>query len=115
MKSKDIPMQSTDLPHPGLAVVGLKMGTTWPQGCNPQMYTIKVHRQDSVLSSICLPCHTVTSQKMAADGMDVAGASLPLLGGPSWNTSPPSTPVKVPLNLHGPCQMSLPLSCLAAN
>lgn len=49
MKSKDVPMQSSDLPQRGPAAVGLNMRTAWPQSCNPKMQTIKVHRQGPCL------------------------------------------------------------------
>lgn len=64
-----------------------------------------------VLSSVCRP---LPHSDQPEDGRWWHGHGwglLALLGGPSWNTFLPSTPVKVPLNLHGPCTASLMPCC----
>lgn len=89
---------------------GFKICTTWPQGYNPKMQTIRAHRQGPCLI-LCLspPCPTATSQKRVTDGMNMGGASCLRSVVLLWNMLSLCTPVKVPFKLHGPCQVSPPL------
>lgn len=97
-----VSMQSTDLPQRRLAV-GLGMCTTATR-LQPQNAD---HRGSQAGTpfwplSITTPL-TVTSQKMVADGMHMAGASSFCSVVPP-GPLPPSAAVKIPLTLHGPCQ-----------